>query len=184
MWGAILLFGVYSWPISTLFRAIIGLLSAHSSAEAADWPRFRGPNGDGKSTETGLLKEWPKGGPELLWSIKGLGDGFASAAVADGTIYTTGVIGKEKQGTLTAADLEGNILWQKTYGPGWTGSHPGSRTTPTVDSGNQGRRKHKHKETFHNTDLQFLLILYTFNRVHTTKKPFFTEKESNHPYIS
>lgn len=27
-----------------------------------DWPQFRGPNRDGKSTETGLMKKWPEGG--------------------------------------------------------------------------------------------------------------------------
>jgi len=31
-----------------------------------DWPQFRGPNRDGKSTETGLLKKWPEGGPKQL----------------------------------------------------------------------------------------------------------------------
>jgi outer membrane protein assembly factor BamB len=82
------------------------------------------------------LKQWPKGGPELLWSIKGLGGGFASVTIAEGIVYTTGVVGKEKLGTLMAADIKGNILWQKTYGPGWSGSHPGTRTTPTVDDGN------------------------------------------------
>ena len=34
-----------------------------------DWPQFRGPSRDGKSAETGLLKKWPEGRPELLWSV-------------------------------------------------------------------------------------------------------------------
>ncbi|UCG46838.1 MAG: hypothetical protein JSU94_15215, partial [Phycisphaerales bacterium] len=37
-----------------------------SSVDAADWPRWRGPNYDAVSTETGLLKSWPQGGPKLL----------------------------------------------------------------------------------------------------------------------
>ena len=40
------------------------------SASGADWAQFRGPNRDGKSEETGLLKKWPEGGPELLWSVE------------------------------------------------------------------------------------------------------------------
>ena len=51
----------------------------------ADWKQFRGPNRDGKSTEKGLLKEWPKEGPPLLWSFEGLGQGYASVSVVDGT---------------------------------------------------------------------------------------------------
>ena len=36
-----------------------------SPAVGADWPGWRGPNRDGKSPDTGLLKEWPAGGPPL-----------------------------------------------------------------------------------------------------------------------
>ena len=43
------------------------------TAMGADWPQWRGPNRDGISKETGLLKEWPKAGPKLLWKAEGLG---------------------------------------------------------------------------------------------------------------
>ena len=36
-------------------------------ARAADWPQWRGPQRNGVSSETGLLKEWPKEGPRLVW---------------------------------------------------------------------------------------------------------------------
>jgi outer membrane protein assembly factor BamB len=78
-----------------------------------------------------LLKKWPEGGPELLWSVEGLGIGFSSATVVDGYVYTTGLVGKE--GILFAYDLDGNPKWQRSYGPEWDGSHEGARTTPTVD---------------------------------------------------
>lgn len=98
------------------------------------WAQFRGPNRDGKSAETGLLKKWPEGGPKLLWSVEGiLGIGFSSVAVVDGYVYTTGMVGEDNQGMLFAFDLEGNPKWQKPYGPEWTGSRKGVRTTPTVD---------------------------------------------------
>ena len=105
--------------------------SYNSVAEAADWPQWRGPNRDGKSSETGLLKKWPEGGPKLLWSIEGLGTGFSTVSVADGLLYTTGMVGKE--GILFAYDLQGNPKWKKPYGSEWRGSSPGVRTTPTVD---------------------------------------------------
>ena len=56
----------------------------------ANWPQWRGPNRDGLSTDTGLLKEWPKNGPPLLWEAKGAGRGYSSVAIAAGKIYTMG----------------------------------------------------------------------------------------------
>jgi outer membrane protein assembly factor BamB len=67
----------------------------------------------------------------MLWSFEGLGRGFASVSVVEGTIYTTGMI--EKTGYLFAIDDNGNLKWKTEYGPEWTGSYPGTRTTPTVD---------------------------------------------------
>ena len=64
-----------------------------SIAGAVDWPQFRGPTRDGLSSETGLMKKWPDGGPDELWSFGDLGKGYASVAVVDGIIYTTGMIG-------------------------------------------------------------------------------------------
>jgi len=98
---------------------------------AGDWPQFRGPDRSGKSTETGLLTEWPAGGPKLLWSYDGLGKGYASVSVANEVIYTTGV--EDKKGYVYALSLKGKEIWKANYGPGWTGQHAGSRTTPTID---------------------------------------------------
>jgi outer membrane protein assembly factor BamB len=98
-----------------------------------DWPQFRGPARDGKSAETGLLKKWPEGGPGLLWSVEGLGIGYSSVAVADGFVYTTGML--DGEGFLFAYDLNGNLKWKESYGPEWTGACRGARTTPTVDTG-------------------------------------------------
>jgi hypothetical protein len=62
-----------------------------TSAYSADWPQWRGPNRDGKSTETGLLKSWPEEGPELFWSTNGIGKGWSSPSIAGDSIY--GVVG-------------------------------------------------------------------------------------------
>ena len=48
---------------------------------AADWPQWRGPLRDGVTKETGLLKEWPKDGPKLVWRVAELGGGFSTPAV-------------------------------------------------------------------------------------------------------
>jgi len=96
-----------------------------------EWPQFRGSNRDGKSAETGLMKKWPEGGPKLLWFVEGLGIGFSSVAVVSGCVYTTGMI--DDEGFLFAYDLAGNLKWKESYGPEWTGSYKGTRTTPTID---------------------------------------------------
>lgn len=101
---------------------------------AGDWPQWLGPNRDGKCTETGLLKTWPKGGPKLLWTAsENLGKGFSTVSIAKGTIYTTGMDGKD--GWLYALDLDGKLRWKQKYGPEFRKFPPSTRTTPTVDGG-------------------------------------------------
>jgi len=112
---------------------ILSILLTGCLCYADDWPQFRGPNRDGKSAETALLKKWPQAGPKCLWSVEGLGIGFSSVAVSDGFIYTTGML--DGEGFLFAYDLAGNLKWKESYGPEWTKSHRGTRTTPTVDEG-------------------------------------------------
>lgn len=100
-----------------------------------DCPRFRGPQGDGWFDETGLLKQWPEGGPKLAWSVDGLGKGYSSAVVAGGTIYVTGMDDKN-QGYLFAYNLDGTPKWKTAYGeelPQKGPSVAGTRGTPTVD---------------------------------------------------
>jgi outer membrane protein assembly factor BamB len=105
--------------------------SASRASGVPDWPRFHGPKGDNLSTDTGLLKQWPKDGPKLLWTAKGLGHGFATVSLAGGLIYTDGNL--DGKTTITAMDLDGKIVWQKPNGEAWTGSYPGARGTPTID---------------------------------------------------
>jgi len=98
---------------------------------ADDWPQWRGPERNGQSKEVNLLKSWPGGGPKLIWSKEGLGDGFSSVSVSNGRLYITGVV--DEQEMLTAMDLNGTIQWQTIYGSFWEDSYPDARSTPTVD---------------------------------------------------
>ena len=104
-----------------------------TAEQEPSWPQFHGPDRDNVSSETGLLKQWPAGGPKLLWTADGLGDGYSSASVANGTIFTAGDHGEHT--TITAMDMQGKILWQTRNGKAWNGSYPGSRGTPTVELG-------------------------------------------------
>jgi len=107
--------------------------AAAAPAGGADWPGWRGPNRDGKSPDTGLLKEWPADGPELLWKVDNIGHGFSSVAVTGGTVYITGDSGGDL--VLFAFDLEGKPKWRKAVDKAWTKSHPGARSTPVIHRG-------------------------------------------------
>ena len=110
--------------------AIIAVAVLAAAARSDDWPQWRGPNRDGKSAETGLLKVWPPEGPKLLWVAEGLGAGWSSPAIAKGLLFVTGVHGKSE--FLYAYDLDGSLQWKEEIGPAWTKTHPGARYTPTV----------------------------------------------------
>jgi outer membrane protein assembly factor BamB len=102
-------------------------------AIAKDWPQWHGPNRDNISTETGLMKQWPEEGPQMLWSIEGMGTGYSTVSIADGFIYVTGMI--KKEGVLSKIDLAGKLIWQKPYAQEWYKSFPGTRSTATINDG-------------------------------------------------
>ncbi|MGA0094668.1 MAG: hypothetical protein ACO3J2_10315, partial [Chthoniobacterales bacterium] len=69
---------------STLILSITSIalfLGTAQSSGAADWPTWRGALRDGKSPDTGLIKQWPKDGPKLLWTFQNAGKGYSSPAL-------------------------------------------------------------------------------------------------------
>jgi hypothetical protein len=134
------------------FCSIVGLLIiSGGSAIAGDWPSWRGPNRDDISTETGLLKSWPEGGPKKLWTSKDCGLGYSGVSIVGDVLYTMGADGTtpESHEFIIAIDVKtGNKIWQTNIGlyleNGWGG---GPRSTPTVSEGfvvgigGKGRRR-------------------------------------------
>ena len=53
--------------------AVASLMATALPLAADDWPQWRGPRRDGISHETGLLADWPKDGPKLLWRVDDIG---------------------------------------------------------------------------------------------------------------
>jgi outer membrane protein assembly factor BamB len=91
-------------------KALALLFLVPGSLWAQEWPQWRGPNRDGVSQETGLLKEWPGGAPKLLWQIDRAGVGYSSLSVRGGRLYTQGDLqGVEHVICLNAED--GKIVW-------------------------------------------------------------------------
>ena len=72
--------------MKAIFTIIFGFIAGIGlySQEIAQW---RGPNRDGIYNETGLLKQWPKKGPAMLWSYEELGNGHASVAVTKTKVF-------------------------------------------------------------------------------------------------
>ncbi|HEY2911532.1 MAG TPA: PQQ-binding-like beta-propeller repeat protein [Gemmataceae bacterium] len=98
-----------------LVMAALGVVLAGAALAAdkvapGDWPQWRGPNRDGKSTEKGLLQVWPKDGPPKLWTAEGLGVGFGTPSVAAGKIFGMGSRGN-KDGVWAINEADGKELW-------------------------------------------------------------------------
>lgn len=104
---------------------------------AADWPQFRGPQRSGVSQEKGLLQEWPKEGPKLLWQIKDTGEGYGTPAVIGQRIYLISSIGLDNEFVQALSSKDGKQIWSTTLGkvgkPDQKPPYPKGRSTPTVD---------------------------------------------------
>jgi len=115
---------------------VVFLLAVPVSAWAqsnATWPQWRGPNRDGISKETGLLKQWPAEGPALVWKAAGAGSGYSSFSVANGRLYTMGLRGDRE--FVVAFDVAtGKQAWATPHGGAYHNDRGnGPRGTPTVD---------------------------------------------------
>ena len=114
-------------------RLVFCLLVGSLAVAAADWPQWRGPERDGISQESGLLQKWPEGGPPLAWKATGLGEGFASVAVAGGRVLTQGQAGGG-QAVIAFDEATGRQLWKTPNGDAYIDRRGGGpRGTPTID---------------------------------------------------
>ncbi len=109
------------------------LSGARDVQGGSEWPEFHGPGRTNISSDTGLLKKWPQGGPEKLWTYSQCGRGYSGVSIAEGMIFTAGDF--DRQEMLLALDLNGKLLWQQPNGAAWRRSSPGSRATPTYSDG-------------------------------------------------
>lgn len=118
-----------------LVSAGIGIVSM--TAVGSDWPQFRGPQRTGISQESGLLKQWPKEGPKLLWQIQDIGDGYATPAVVGSRLYVLGNRGMDNEFVQAISVQDGKQVWLTRLGnvglPNMEPPYPMARSTPTVE---------------------------------------------------
>jgi outer membrane protein assembly factor BamB len=70
-------------------------LLASSPAAPEDWPQFRGPTGQGHSSEEGLPVEWSES-QNILWKVP-VGGGWSSPVVSAGRVWLTVVTATRNQ---------------------------------------------------------------------------------------
>ena len=110
---------------------IIVLIIVNASVSAQTISDWRMDNRTGVSSETGLLKSWPEGGPEMIWSTLELPKGYSSVSFSSNAIFLTGIEGQND--VLVALDTLGKMKWKTIIGRAWNASFPESRSTPTVE---------------------------------------------------
>lgn len=116
-------------------------------AQADDWPRWLGPQGDSQWRETGIMRQFPSSGLQVKWRAA-IAGGYAGPAVAGQRVFVTDYAtsgdqtpnpdkrnelqGMERVLCLDAAS--GQLLWKHEYECPYNISYPaGPRCTPTVD---------------------------------------------------
>ena len=83
-----------------LFVALCVMLAA-STVEAQDWPQFRGPDGEGHSSERGLPLEWSET-RNIAWKTPVPGLGWSSPVVGGGRVWLTTAV--DQRGISLRAD--------------------------------------------------------------------------------
>jgi outer membrane protein assembly factor BamB len=101
----------------TLALLLLFACSALSSAQE-QWPRFRGAEGAGISSQTGLPIKWDAS--NVLWKTSLKGRGQSSPVYWDDRIFLTSALEDGKQRLVFCIDAkDGKMLWEQTA---WTGT--------------------------------------------------------------
>jgi outer membrane protein assembly factor BamB len=88
-------------PIPRVVPLLVTLTAFAPNARAEDWPQFRGPTGQGHSTERGLPLEWSES-RNVLWKIPVSGAGWSSPVVSGGRIWLTTAVAQPHAVSLRA----------------------------------------------------------------------------------
>jgi hypothetical protein len=117
---------------TNLLLTAVVLFGCFSISSAQDWPQYQGPDRNSTSSQKGILRTWPAGGPEVLWTAD-LGAGFGGPVIKDGKAYLLDRDNKFGD-YLRCFDMEtGKELWKYGYEAPGTVEFPGSRSVPAVD---------------------------------------------------
>ena len=106
--------------------------------DGSDWPQFLGPTADSKSTETGIITDWPETGPRIVWQ-KTLGDmrnyGYAAPSISKGRLFIFDRIRNLNRLRCVKSET-GEKLWDYTFNTDYVdllNYDGGPRCAPLVD---------------------------------------------------
>jgi len=112
---------------------LLGLVAFAHTAQAGDWPQFRGPNRDAVSNETGLLRSWPADGPKVLWHTE-VCEGYSGPAIHGEHVYFNDYDRKASQWMVRCLKLaDGKEVWRYLEKKRIRPNHAITRTVPAVD---------------------------------------------------
>ncbi|MFC1781595.1 PQQ-binding-like beta-propeller repeat protein [Planctomycetota bacterium] len=99
-----------------LLWALIVLLPLSLSAEAADWPQWRGPSLNGSTDETNLPGSWSED-ENILWATPLPGPSGATPVISGDRIFVSSMfISSSEYGALCLDAKSGEKLWEKIFG--------------------------------------------------------------------
>ena len=99
-----------------------------------DWPQWRGPNRDGRSAETGLLKAWPAGGPPLAWRADGRRRGLFVVCHLAAAACLRSAPAPAPSTSIAFDAATGKRLWETAHGTRFSNDRgDGPRATPTIE---------------------------------------------------
>jgi outer membrane protein assembly factor BamB len=116
--------------------AVVSLLTTLAATHAADWPRFRGPNGTGVAADTTIPVRF-KEGDGILWKVPLPGVGNSSPVISRGKLFVQSASKDGRERMLLCLDAAtGKTLWTRTT-PGKPASTHAANTlassTPAAD---------------------------------------------------
>ncbi|MBM3964519.1 MAG: dehydrogenase [Planctomycetes bacterium] len=118
--------------------AVVGVISLASQLLGDDWPQWRGPRRDGTWSETGLVRELPKGQLPYTWSVE-IGPGYSGPTVANGRVYVMDRQPRDRNATERIHCFDsatGQSLWVFEYPAEYRISYTaGPRASVTVHEG-------------------------------------------------
>ncbi len=125
---------VAGWVLATAVAAASEVTDLWTRGPGADWPRFLGPTGDGKSPETGFFTAQGLRGAKVLWHRR-LEGGYAMPSISHGRLFQ--FVRRGDRGRLECMHAEtGEPLWAFEYPTEYEdlyGYDNGPRCCPVID---------------------------------------------------
>ena len=100
--------------LGILAVVLLGTARGSAADESGDWPRFRGPDGNGLSSARNLPSQWTEA--DLRWKVALPGKGHSSPVIRGDRIFLTS--GNDENADRYVVGLgtaDGKKLWEKRY---------------------------------------------------------------------